>query len=310
MSIKSALINNVNKAKFFMSKNSPTILTISGVVLEVAAVVTAAYRTTKIGEINDAHAKNMDLIKKAQKAVKNDSTGELEYTENEADADKALVNTQRVIAYAKNYAIPGVLTIASISCILGAHRIISARYSGVVAFASSIAGEFNHYRERIRTEVKDGEKIDSDIMHNIKNTETVNEKGKKTKERKRDMTFDLSDTTRIFDKDNVNWDEYVPEMNVATIRTIEKRANDELRAKGHLFLNDVYNMLGFEDTSVGAVVGWSLDDKAKETYVDFGIFNGTDDPWDFEANEPWDGTTPLYLKFNVDGIIYDRIASV
>ena len=81
-----------------------------------------------------------------------------------------------------------------------------------------------------------------------------------------------------------------------------------LRTRGHLFLNEVYDMLGFPRTKAGAVVGWLYDPKRPElgdTYVDFGMY---------EVHQLSEGdfvntnTHSFILDFNVVGDITDDIA--
>ena len=104
------------------------------------------------------------------------------------------------------------------------------------------------------------------------------------------------------------WDKTNPDQNIAHLRSVLHQANDQLYANGHLFLNDVYRMLGIDDSKEGAILGWIVDDEHQNTYVDFGVFGvNSDDPWDYSNAEPWDGKLGILLTFNVDGIIYDKI---
>ena len=83
-------------------------------------------------------------------------------------------------------------------------------------------------------------------------------------------------------------------------------ANKRLKEEGYLFLNDVYEMLGFLKTSAGQVVGWIYDEDIPngDNFVDFGIYN-IDNP---KANDFVNGyERSIVLDFNVDGIIYDKI---
>ena len=108
---------------------------------------------------------------------------------------------------------------------------------------------------------------------------------------------------RLFDDSCQGWSKD-PEYNLTFLRTQERWANDVLRTKGYLFLNDVYDMLGIKRTKIGQIVGWIYDEKNPigDNYIDFGI--------DIEDNTEiadMDGNRFILLDFNVDGNILDRI---
>ena len=98
--------------------------------------------------------------------------------------------------------------------------------------------------------------------------------------------------THIFNESSINWSPEVA-YNMIFLKSQQNYANDILRSRGHVFLNDVYDFLGFKRTSAGAITGWIIS-KESESFISFG---------DLIA-EP-DGS--ILLHFNVDGIIYDKI---
>jgi len=81
--------------------------------------------------------------------------------------------------------------------------------------------------------------------------------------------------------------------------------NNMLQARGHVFLNEVYDALGMERSSSGTVVGWVIrKDGQGDNFIDFGIFDGESERArafvnGYERN--------IRLDFNVDGVIYDLI---
>jgi hypothetical protein len=99
--------------------------------------------------------------------------------------------------------------------------------------------------------------------------------------------------TGKFDHSNRNWHPNGT-YNRTFLQCQQAYANDILQARGHLFLNEVHDMLGLPRTSDGQLVGWVKN--ALDYYVDFGLFEqfGTD-------------ATEFDLTFNVDGVIYDKI---
>ena len=56
--------------------------------------------------------------------------------------------------------------------------------------------------------------------------------------------------------------------NLGFLRIQEEYFNDRLKLKGHLFLNEVYDELGFSRTKIGQVAGWINEGGSK---VDFGL---------------------------------------
>jgi hypothetical protein len=79
----------------------------------------------------------------------------------------------------------------------------------------------------------------------------------------------------------------------------ERFATDKLKAKGYLFLNDVYDMLGLTLTAEGAVLGWVYE---KDKVVDFGVY-------DFDNTEAVYGyDSKFVLRFNVDGCILEHLS--
>ena len=81
------------------------------------------------------------------------------------------------------------------------------------------------------------------------------------------------------------------------LKVQQNYANERLKTKGHLFLNEVRDMLGLPRTKIGQLVGWVYKDGK---YVDFGL-NG-------KLNERFNNgdSNTATLEFNVDGIILDK----
>jgi hypothetical protein len=81
----------------------------------------------------------------------------------------------------------------------------------------------------------------------------------------------------------------------------EMYANDVLNQRGHIFLNEIYRALGFDDTQAGAVLGWVKGQG--DDYVDFGLCNQS------RGRRFVNGTDQsILLTFNHDGVIWDKIS--
>ena len=84
-------------------------------------------------------------------------------------------------------------------------------------------------------------------------------------------------------------------------------ANEMLKSKGHLFLNEVYDMLGIPRTKAGQVVGWVYDEKNPigDNFVDFGLYDINREAVRNFVNG-YERT--ILLDFNVDGNIWDLMS--
>lgn len=93
------------------------------------------------------------------------------------------------------------------------------------------------------------------------------------------------------------------EYNFMYLKIQQQYANDRLRVRGYLFLNDVYEMLGMPRTKAGQVVGWVYNEKNPrgDNYIDFGLYNLGNENFvnGYERS--------ILLDFNVDGNILDKL---
>jgi hypothetical protein len=154
-----------------------------------------------------------------------------------------------------------------------------------------------------------GTEADLRFRHGIsEQTETVlvvGEDGKTKKVKEKVKVVDpngISIYAKFFDEACANWNDR-PELNLVFLRGQQNYANDLLHARGHLFLNEVYAMLGIPHTTAGAIVGWTIS-KDADNYVDFGIYELNK----MKARDFVNGyERSILLDFNVDGVIYDKI---
>ena len=109
----------------------------------------------------------------------------------------------------------------------------------------------------------------------------------------------------IFYEGNPGWDKD-PETTKYYLMRQQDWANEKLKAQGYLFLNDVYEMLGFNKTKAGQIVGWYYDEKnpVGSNYVDFGMFDiYNKNKIDFINGDE----RAIVLDFNIDGNILEYI---
>ena len=105
-----------------------------------------------------------------------------------------------------------------------------------------------------------------------------------------------------FDETCAGWTKCA-ENNKLFLLCQQEYANEKLKAKGFLFLNEVYEMLGMPRTKAGQMVGWAYDkdNQTGDNFVDFGLYAP------HNANFINGYERSVLLDFNVDGDILDRI---
>lgn len=92
-----------------------------------------------------------------------------------------------------------------------------------------------------------------------------------------------------------------PKFNLIFLLEQQRYANDKLRARGFLFLNDVERLLGIPESIEGKYVGWVYKDDS--TYVDFGIFNSDERSRAFINGDE----RSILLDFNVQGYMWAHV---
>ncbi len=308
MEITNRLGKTFYKAKFILQKHSPEILVVAGVAGTVVSAVMACRATTKINGILAQTKIEVDQIHEAEETRPDE-----EYSDDDCKKDLAIVYVQTGIKFAKLYAPSVILGALSITGILASNNILRKRNVALAAAYTVVDKGFKEYRSRVVERF--GEEVDKELKYNIKAKkfeETVIDEGSgKEKKVKKSVNVadpnEHSDYARFFDEASRNWEKN-SEYNLMFLRAEQNYANDRLRARGYLFLNEVYERLGIPMTKAGQIVGWVYkpdDPEFKgDNYVDFGIYE-----IDRERNRAFVNgyERSILLDFNVDGPILDSI---
>ncbi len=302
----------INKVKFNVVKHSPEILMGLGIAGVITSTVLACRSTLKVQEILDYKEENMNNIKEVL------AEGREDYTEEDARKDKTIIMTTTAIRIMKLYIPSVIIGAGSIACLLESHNVMRNRNAGLAAALAATTESFKQYRERV-TE-KYGDEVDKEMRYGIKK-EKKEKDGKKTKE---EIVVgcdekELSGYARYFNENNINWSDD-PQFNLMFLRQNQNWANDKLISQGYLYLNDVYEALGFPKSKAGQVVGWVYDPNNNEhgdNYVDFGIYDlnvkgyrneMTNDTIAEERQDFVNGyRNSILLDFNVDGNIWETM---
>ena len=304
----SNIVNSATKTfhrvGFQIKKHSPEILLVTGITGVVTSAVMACKATTKVDTIIEESKKSIDMIHEGMEAG---NICDVEYTEEDGKKDLAIVYIQTGVKFAKLYGPSVLLGLTSIGCILASNNIIHKRNVALSAAYTAIDRSFKGYRSRVIERF--GENMDRELRYNIKTQEVKEtvvdeETGKKKTVKSTVSVVDpntYSDYARFFDEYCAGWTKDA-EYNLMFLRQQQNYANELLKSRGHLFLNEVYDMLGIDRTKAGNIVGWIYDEKHPigDNFVDFGIYVLDNE----KARDFVNGRErSILLDFNVDGDI-------
>ena len=305
-SIMTTLTHSFFRSGLKLKKHSPEILLVAGIAGAVTSAVMACKATLKANDIVEESRIQIDTI---HEVSENPEMAE-KYSEEDKKKDLAIVYTQTAVKFIKLYGPSVLLGVASLGCMVGSNRILNKRNVALAAAYATVDKGFKEYRGRVIERF--GKELDKELRYNIKAQEfekvTVDEEGKKTVTTE---TVEVADPNHyspyaiVFDDGNTGWDKD-PELTKFFLIQQQNYANDLLKSRGHLFLNEVYDMLGAKRTKAGAQVGWVYDEKnaTGDNFVDFGIFD-INNP---KARDFVNGyERVIILDFNVDGVILDLI---
>ncbi len=309
----------LHMAGMHLKKHSPEILLVTGVVGTVASTIMACKASTKLGDVLEAAKTDIDVIHESVEngqIVEVNAEGSREVkpcTEEDGKKYLAGVYVKTGVQLAKLYAPAVTLGVASLTCILASHNIIHKRNVALSAAYATIDTNFKEYRSRVVERF--GKDLDKELRYNIKSQQieeiVMDEDGNESVVKTTAETAEVeesSDYARFFDEYCTTWHKDA-EYNLMFLRQIQNWANDRLKSRGYLYLNEVYEMLGMLPSKAGQVVGWIYDESGKlgkgDNYVDFGIY----DLYNEKKRDFVNGRErSILLDFNVDGNIWELMA--
>lgn len=290
-----------------IKKHSPEILLVSGIVGTVATTVIACKKTLKI---NDILEEKNETVKAIHEAL--DKKDDKTYSQDDANKDLTIVYAQTGIKLFELYAPAIGLGVLSIGAIVSGHNILRKRNIAIAAAYAIVDRSFKNYRSNVVERF--GQDVDQELRFNVK-TKQIKEKdqnGKTVKKEVKEIEIDewhkdFSDYARFFDA-SCQGHTKDPEYNLMYLKQQQAYCNEILKSRGHLFLNEVYDILDIPRTKAGQVVGWIYDRNGNnpngDNYVDFGIYDKNYEPSRRFVNGC---EYNILLDFNVDGVIYDKI---
>lgn len=287
--IPQGLSRSIGRQILTVKKDSPRLLFGLGLAGTVVSTVLACRATLKLEDVLDDFQAEVSGQQNRKQRIPDGG-----YTRSEYNRDMALVYAKGTGNIARLYGPSILVGTAAISCLTGSHVVLEKRNAGLTAAYSALQLSYNEYRKRVIEQI--GQEKELDVYHSAK-TEKLHEDGVKTVVKRADPNT-WSQYSRFFDETNINWYRN-SELNRMFVQCQQTWANDLLKSRGHIFLNEVYDMLGFPRTKAGAVVGWVLGNG--DDFVDFGLYSAASS----QFINGWEQS--IVLDFNVDGVVYDLI---
>lgn len=296
--IPNSVTQSIGRQILMAKKQSPHILFAAGVVGVLAGTVLACRATLKAGPILDEFQADIEGVKaehQIRQGVVFGETGK-KPTEGDYRKDLAYVYLRDSAKVVWLYAPAVVVSGLSLAALTGSHVTLVKRNTALTGAFVALTNVYSEYRDRVKAEI--GEEREQELHLGLVREKSKDAEGKAITKLVRDPNkFSLY--ARCFDEYNPNWKK-TNEYNRMFLLGHQNYFNHLLQARGHVFLNEVYEALGFEHSQAGQIVGWVISD-AGDCFVDFGIFER-------DSTRFVNGWEPsIWLDFNVDGVIWDKI---
>lgn len=291
--VPNAVSRKVAMQVLTLKKNSPHIFFGLGVGAVVASTVVACKATLQLEEKLDAAREDINAVKEmGANTVAREINS---YDTKTYQRDLLYVYAKHTGEFAKLYGPAIIIGVFGIGCLTGSHVQLHRRNQNLTLALGALSKAYDSYRERVREEI--GAEREAEIYRNVHKLDIEDDGGR--------QVLDVNDPNkysiyaRFFDSHCAEFRKDA-EFNRMFLQVQQNFAQQKLASRGHLFLNEVYDMLGMEHSSAGAVVGWIYNGDG-DNFVDFGIY----EPGNirFVNNDEY----AILLDFNVDGVIYNKI---
>lgn len=295
-----------------LHKASPTILFGLGAVAVVGGVVLCCRATLKVDDILDDYEERESKIEKSKEDADPEVYGENAYMHDKV-VSKGMLAGDILLTYA-----PGIVCLGGgLALLFASKSVLERRNAALLSAYGALMETFQNYREHVRYVW--GDQVDRQLMQAADGLTDI-----QVQNHEEDLTTAIvsikpsdfgdgsyeggSPYSRRFCPSTSTQAVSDMSRNLYSVKSMQEYANQILAINGYVFLNDVYDWLGFKRTPAGCVVGWLYHEDDPAEHIKFGIFkdDGNDaglTPGSFYEEEP----LALMLDFNVDGVIYDKI---
>lgn len=280
-----------------VKKASPELLLGAGILSIGAGVVMACRATVKSKE---AWEENLEAVEAMQES-------EEEYGES----DIRKMHLDAGLGIAQKFILPVMFLGTGVVCIVVSHNIQSKRLVAAVASLDALQMSFEQYRKNVIADQGPAADIrymtGDEIVKADFYEEDEDGKVKKVKKEVKVRKGCADPYVKLFDECNSTEWKKSRGWNLDFIHNQEAFFNRKLRMIGHVFLNDVYEALGFGYEPIGQFTGWVMGGDGDDQIV-FEV----EETYDWEeleiAKEEKRNPEPsFWITFNVDGEIWDKI---
>lgn len=199
---------------------------------------------------------------------------------------------------ARLYAVPATLGALSVACTIGGHKVLTKENAALASAYIALDKSFRAYKEKMPLPTT----LQETVEEEIENQKVDGSKDGTVSDVDKCELF--SPYARLFDHTNYLW---TPSGSgtASILHSIQNYCNDKLHRDGYLFLNDVYDQLGFERTEAGQQVGWF--EGNGDSCVDFGLFHKGNPTLERLMQGKLEY---VVLDFNVDGPIMHMLPRI
>lgn len=251
--LQDALSSGVHKVFFQLRKYSPEI----AIVVGTAGVAISSIGLYKaVQDSKDILAKGKDELKRLE----------------ESGADEKDIRAAKRATYtavATKVVPPAAGAVASGVCIFEGHHVVRKENQRLSEVITQTSLAYNALKKSIKDNL--GEEEAEKLIYGIRKPtdeevkeieEKMSESGKEVKEEER-RSYRISDGEEItpspyarFFDESCNGYTDDPEHNKNTLILLQGRLNERLKRVGYVYLNEVYALLGVEQTEAGHDMGW------------------------------------------------------
>lgn len=305
--IFNTLSRTAHKVVFKAKKHAPALMIVGGVVTLIGSAVGACVATRKLDGVLEETKKDIGAIHEQAEAAEEQPN--VNYPAKQMKKDLTKVYFHCAGQVAKLYAVPVAFGALGTTSILSGANLFHKRNVALAAAYTSANELLDRYSKGVIERF--GEDMDKELRYGVKAKNVIETVVKEDgiEETRAEVVEEFnvleSDTDKFFDEFNPNFDKHSASENLKFLALQQSIANEKLRRKGYLFLNDVYTMIGLQPTAAGQAIGWIYDEKnpVGDNIVDFGLGNPNDESVRRFVNGH---EKAVLLHFNHDGNILNK----